>query len=164
MKRNLWRWRLFGVLAITVAACVFMWWRPVPVPPVGKGPGPGPDVVSIEKTERFPVRGSDGYVLLVDPDGSVYVDGPEGKRLLLPPTPAAKEVKGKKEETAPVRRPLGRFAVLDKGLVELPAEGVVVFTGPDHVVVASMDGLATAYFTDGRAEVRGRGDLKGAKP
>jgi hypothetical protein len=87
---------------------------------------------------RLPVVGSAGRTLVVAPDGSGYIEGPAG-RVDITAAPA--------DATA-------RLYVTEAGVVEVPAASVVTFVGEDVVVAVAPNGAATAYYADGRIEVR----------
>lgn len=122
-----------------------------PPPP----PPPGP--------RRLPVAGSAGAVVVLEPDGSSYLESGDGPPIPLadaadPVAPTVDEALVAKLaarlEAAP--RAAGRLVVLEKGVVEVPRDAVVTYLGEDRLVVHAPDGASTTYHVDGRIVARGR--------
>lgn len=117
---------------------------------------------------RLPVAGAPGFYVVVNPDGTSYLERPDGVRQvlvdsLLARTPDPREVERRiraKMEAADrpkAKRELGQVIVLDKGVVDVPKGAVVTFVGSDRAVVLDDDGVSsTVYHADGRVEKRDR--------
>lgn len=131
-------------------------------------PVPSAQAGKRNQTRRMPVAGAPGFFIVVNPDGTSYLEKPSGQRQVLvdaaqaavpDPGTLALRVKEKMEE---VSRPkpkteIGQLVVLDRGVVDVPKGAVITFTGPDRAVVLNEDGISsTVFHSDGRVERRER--------
>jgi hypothetical protein len=119
---------------------------------------------SNKKTTKLPVAGTIGYFVVVGPDGSSYLESPDGKQQLLKSAPtdiAALKVEQKVTERLNVLPKLTsikpeQLLFLAKGVIAVPIGGIVTFVGDDRVVVLEDTGTVV-YYTDGRrSETRER--------
>lgn len=111
---------------------------------------------------KTPVSGAPGYFVVQRPDGSGFLEGPDGKQqpLRSPVTDSPnleKRVADKIADAPQVKRDVKpeNLFFLEKGVVAVPTGGIVTFADKDHVVVLE-DGSTVVYYTDGRREVRER--------
>lgn len=139
---------------------------------------PGPDKakttnrVQPDPTQprRLVVAGSDGYAVVMNPDGSSYLEAPDGKQTQLTEPgrleddAAEKAVARKLEEVRPKKQGLGQLVVTDTGIVDIPRDAVVTLIGRDKVVTHEPDGTSRVYFVDGRVVPQARGDKSGRNP
>lgn len=124
---------------------------PVAAKPVEPPAPPGP--------KRMPVGGQEGFFVVINLDGSSYLEAPDGTKtklaeagpVLIPPREV---VVG-----PPPRKPIGQLVVCDAGVVDVPRDAVITLIGKDKVVTHDESG-ATTYYTDGRVERRSRLDRK----
>lgn len=108
------------------------------------------------KSQRIPVTGAPGFVVIVHPDGASELEDAAGVRTPLTPadaTPLA--VVPSKPQPEP-KTTVGQLIVLDRGIVDVPKDSLITFTGEDNLVVLNADGSSTVYRTDGRIERRAR--------
>jgi hypothetical protein len=113
---------------------------------------------------RLPVGGATGYVVVIEPDGSSYLEDPSGRRTVLAeaaPVPAPPEVRPK--AAPPAKTTVGQLIVCDTGVVDVPTGAVITFVGRDKVVTRDEAGGSTTYYTDGRVEAHVR-ERKDAPP
>lgn len=116
------------------------------------------------------VAGNEGYAVVMNPDGSSYLEAPDGKRteLTKPGRPdddaAEKAVTKKLEEVRPKKVGIGQLIVTDTGVVDIPKDAIVTFVGRDKVVTHEPDGTSNVYFVDGRVVRQARGDKSGRTP
>lgn len=132
--------------------------RPVPViTPVTSGTT-APEIVTLPAPEpvpagprRLPVGGQEGYTVVIEVDGSSYLEAPDGtKTQLATAGPALVEVVPTIASGPPPRRQLGQLVVCDVGVVDVPRGALIMYVGRDKVVVRGDDDQVTTYFTDGR--------------
>lgn len=118
-----------------------------------------------EKPKRLAVANAPGYFVVIEPDGSSYMETPDGKRTKLTgPTPKFDAVikAVTSPRATPMKKEVGQLVVCDSGVVDVPRDAVITFIGPDKVVTLDpADGSSSAYYTDGRIvridrESRGR--------
>jgi hypothetical protein len=114
-------------------------------------------------SRRISVAGQPGYTIVVQPDGSSYLEGPDGKmvRQLADASPLIKDDVidriSQKLITPTEKRPsLGQLIVCDNGVVDVPTDAVITFIGTDRVVTHSPDGTSNIYYTSGKIETRGQ--------
>lgn len=121
------------------------------------------------KPRRLPVTGAAGYVVVLNPDGTSYLEGPKGDKTQLVDRTFAK-MPSERELEERIRKRLlrptpatpkreavvGQLVVLDEGVIDVPQDALVTYTGPDRLVALNPDGTATVYWADGRTEVRDR--------
>lgn len=133
-----------------------------------QGPAPaGPTKPETAVARRVPVSGAAGFFVVINPDGSSYMEAPDGKQTkLTDPDPATApddsvvdKVVGRM--TTPLRKTeVGQLIVCDRGVVDVPKGAIITFVGTDKVVTHNPDGSSTAYFTDGRVVQRDRTDRR----
>lgn len=127
----------------------------------------GKQLPAEEQPRRVPVAGSDGYTVVLNPDGTSYLEGPDGKKTQLVDrtfarTPSEKELEERirkrlqRPAPAPRKAAVGQLVVLDEGVVDVPRDALITYTGPDRLVALTPDGTATVYWADGRTEIRDR--------
>lgn len=126
--------------------------------------------------KRTPIAGAPGYSVVVNPDGTSYLDGPEGRQELVDRTQAAlpdeRELNRRigerlRRSSKPVvsqKEGLGQLVVLDEGVVDIPKGLIITFTASDRLVVLNEDGASTVYHVNGKIERRERDRLKESKP
>jgi hypothetical protein len=124
---------------------------PVIAPPPPP-PAPPPD-------RRLPIGGAKGYNVVIRPDGSAALESPDGESRSLAaapePTVPAPGVPPVTQERA--RRPEdGQIVVLEAGVVSVPRDAVITYTGRDRLVTHQGDGSSIVYHADGRVERRDR--------
>lgn len=120
--------------------------------------------VAKDLPRRLPVAGLEGYFITVNPDGSSYMEEPGGKKTPLadaggPPTAEDVVVKRASERIAKLpqkRTGIGQLIVLDKGVIDVPKDAIITYTGPDKVVTHEADGSSTVYHVSGKVEHRER--------
>ena len=117
------------------------------------------------RPKRMAIGGAPGYFVVVNPDGSSYMESPDGKRTQLADAdPTAKTVsddavKGVVDRMAapPKKTEIGQLVVCDKGVVDVPKGAVITYVGDDKVVTVNpVDGSSVVYFTDGKVTRRDR--------
>jgi len=128
--------------------------QPNPATPVSQ---PTPGGVVSPGPRRLPVAGSDGFYVVVMPDGSSYLESPTGqKKKLADGGPDEDDVSARVERkvTAPPkkRRGPGQLVVTDSGVVEVPQDAIITLVGRDKVVTHAPDGTSVTYYVDGRVE------------
>jgi hypothetical protein len=115
-------------------------------------------------TRRLPVSGAKGFYIVINPDGSSYMEGPEGKKTSLTgalpkasgaPDTLVDKVVGRMADL-PVKAEVGQLVVCDNGVVDVPKNAVITYIGEDKVVTHNSDGSSTVYFVDGRVVQRDR--------
>ena len=117
---------------------------------------------------RFPIAGADGYTVVLNADGTSYLEGPTGRHDLVDKTLArtpserelavriAERIKKSAVPVVPQREGLGQLVVLDDGVVDIPKGSVVTLTAADKLVVLNGDGTSTVYHASGKIERRER--------
>jgi hypothetical protein len=130
-------------------------------PPRGKAaPAEAKVEAAPDGPRRLPVAGREGSFLVVEADGSSYLEEPGGRRTMLAEAAtdaAAGDVVRKVVERAKApRREPGQLVVLDRGVVDVPKDAVITFVGRDRVVALDTDGSASVYHADGRVEHESR--------
>jgi len=125
---------------------------------------------------RTLIAGAPGYSVVVNPDGTSYLDGPDGRQELVDRTQAAlpdeRELNKRigerlRRSSTPVvtqKEGLGQLVVLDDGVVDIPKGLVITFTAADRLVVLNEDGASTVYHVNGKIERRERDRPKESKP
>jgi hypothetical protein len=124
---------------------------------------------------RLPLAGAEGYFVVLMPDGTSYLESPNGqktslvdKRFASIPSELAlnaqiaKQLQQRQKQQAIIKPPetrLGQLVVLDEGVVDVPEGAIITFVGPDRLVATSNNGTSTVYYANGRVEVRNRADL-----
>lgn len=121
------------------------------------------------RPRRLKVAGSDGYAVIVNPDGSSYLEAPDGRQTELAGPGQAEEntakiIERKLSEPRPKKEGLGLLIVTDTGVVDVPKDAVITFVGRDKVVTHSPDGTSKVYFVDGRVVSQARGEHNGRTP
>lgn len=175
-------------LAAAVGMLVLVAWvsdrnvplRPGPAPPTGPGqrvllpygwgwrpadaPGqPG----TVNTSRRLPVAGAAGFFVVINADGTSYLESPTGKQALvsadftMPPSAeqalaARLAARANRPTEAPRKARLEQLVVLDHGVVDVPRGATITLVTADYLVVLNQDGTSTVYYVDGRSEVRGR--------
>ena len=126
-------------------------------------PGPRPVPVPSEKpvraARRLPVAGAAGYFVVIAQDGSSQLERPDGTST---PLLEARSSSESPESPRPrivecARAPEGWPAhqILDTGVVDVPRDAVITYTGRDYVVVNLGNGVSMVRHADGRTERRG---------
>lgn len=137
--------------------------RPPATTPTRASPAP-------PQPRRLTVAGSDGYAVVMNPDGSSYLEAPDGKRTELTgpgraeDDAAEKAVTKKLEEARPRKQGVGQLVVTDTGVVDIPRDAIVTLVGRDKVVTHEPDGTSRVYFVDGRVVRQARGERSGRTP
>ncbi len=113
---------------------------------------------------RLPVAGTSGYTVILRPDGFSELEAPDGTRTLL--TEASHStatdsidlarITARLNRKVPRRAEDGQLIVLEKGVVDVPKEAMIVYIGPDYLVTRDEAGDSIAYHVDGRVERRAR--------
>jgi hypothetical protein len=106
-------------------------------------------------TRRVPVAGRKGHWVVFEPDGSSYLEAPDGTRTRLASAAEGPPPPPPPQRATPERRP-GQLVVCDEGVVDVPKNAVITLVAADKVVTHEPDGSSVTYFTDGRVERRGR--------
>jgi hypothetical protein len=141
--------------------------RPVVPPPPPDLPDPVPPAP--EPPKRLRVSGSDGFWVVINPDGSGHLERPDGSRTPLAvkgelgPPPAEAVVRKIERRLMAHGRPaikkeVGHLIVCDDGVVDVPKDAVITFVGRDKVVTHAADGSSVVYYTDGRVDRRDRSE------
>lgn len=111
---------------------------------------------------RLAVGGAPGFFVVIQPDGSSYLEKPDGTKNPLtfatPNLPSLVE-KTAKQLTAPrkIKTGISQLIVCDSGVVDVPAGAIITYIGKDKVVtVDTQDGSSVIYYTDGRVERHAR--------
>ena len=127
-------------------------------------PGATGRVGSPSPLKKVPVGGAAGYHVVLAPDGTGYLEGPDGARQPLPQPPVLPEAPALEKRVAAAvdsGKPSGpvkteNLYFLTQGVVAVPPGGIVTFVGKDHVVVLE-DAGTVVYYADGRGkEIRER--------
>lgn len=112
---------------------------------------------------RVPIAGAAEHSIVIYPDGSSYLEGPEGLRKQLSgPTSGdaqtvADEIARRLDKAPPKKQGLRQLVVCERGAVNLPDDAVITFVGSDCVVAINpKSGIAAVYYIDGRIEQRNR--------
>lgn len=127
---------------------------------------------------RVAVSGVEGYHVTLLPDGTSWLEGPDGKKRQLvdaafvgsSSTPPPGEVSirvlrpgAEVLESLPGKgRGPGQLIVLDEGVVDVPRDAQITLVEKNRLVVATGDGSSIVYHADGRVESRQR--LKDVRP
>lgn len=159
---------LAGLVLVAAIACIVVAVMnggetlPETTTPVQPTPGHAtkPDLSTYPR--RLPIAGAEGYTVVVNQDGSSYLEDPSGRRTHLldgNQKPNATDILAERlakrlSQTGPRRLGQGQLLVLDTGIVEVPGDGIVTFTGSNHAVVLMPDGASASYYVDGRVEHR----------
>lgn len=128
----------------------------------------GREIKLAQQTRRVPVTGASGFFIIIEPDGSTFMEDADGKRTQL--TNADPKEAPNIDDTVssimnridavPKKTAIGELIVCDKGIVDVPKGSIITFIGPDKVVTHSNDGASVTYFTDGRIVRRSRLERK----
>jgi len=172
MRRNraLW-WSIVSLVAgiATSIALVAVVTHPEPRPPAAAQRSELPHVEqgtepAAAGPRRMPVAGAPGYWVVVNTDGSSYLEGPDGQRTALaaagpsvPEQRVADAIAKRLAKTPEKRKGLGQLVVCDSGVVDVPKDAIITFVGVDKVVTLDPnDGSSTAHYVDGRVQRRER--------
>lgn len=139
---------------------------PTGEPPVSV-PTPRPPTPPVKRDwpRRYAVSGAAGFFVVINQDGSSYMEKPDGSRQQLAEAgsmdqgvraEAAVTRALERAQQAPAKATVGQLVVCDTGVVDVPMDAVITFVGSDKVVTLNQDGSSTAYYTSGRIEQRDR--------
>ena len=148
--------------------------EPVPTEPVPEELPPEPDLPAALPEEtapaaaadplprRFPIAGSSGRWLVLENDGSAWIEDGEGKRDKLDtssaPAISSAAITAKYRRLTPAEAPKqkGELVVLERGVVEIAADEIITLLDEDRVVTRNSAGETSVYHADGRVERRER--------
>lgn len=132
-------------------------------PPGGTGTG----VAEAVGPRRLGVAGRPGHAVVMLPDGSSYLETPDGTRTQLTGPQQAEadaEAAARRVEAARGPRRPGQLVVTETGVVDVPADAVITLIGRDKVVTHEPDGTSKVYFCDGRVVSQARGERADRAP
>jgi len=180
--------RGYLVPGLLVAAAVggmvaLVFWGTVPSPPRPPGTRPPPRakgppravvfgpplptaLFPALRTRRLPVAGFKDHFVVIDPDGTSYLEAPAGRTQLVDSTFAktpdeqvllAKLLRRLDPSSTQPAAPAepGSLVILDAGVVGVPRDALITYTDATKLVAMNPDGTATVYYADGRTELRG---------
>lgn len=168
---------LVMVLGVAAIVCVFVFKADFVATPKPQGEGKPPSKESppvvkdasqpppaAPEPRRVPVAGQDGYFVVFMPDGTSYLEAPDGKKTQLvdaafasrpdPDRLAARLAAKLAPKDGDKRREPGQLIVLDEGVVDVPKGAQITLIEKDRLVVMNGDGSSTVYYADGKTELR----------